>query len=125
MNKYFQIAAKIAGMSKCNHRLGAVLVRGGSVLGVGVNKLKTDPLIDRLSKRWIGHPVRGLHAEMDCVSELSLEQTKNTTLYVVRVLKRGLGLAKPCRMCQAYLTGCGVKRVKYSVDSDKFETMIL
>ena len=64
---------------KINKRMAAVLVSGGRVLSVGVNKFRNenDPSIPR--EAWT------VHAEHDCLSRVELDKSDGATLYVARV----------------------------------------
>jgi tRNA(Arg) A34 adenosine deaminase TadA len=82
-------------------RVGAVLVRSGRVLSVGVNRYRNNPSkvdIDGVS----------YHAE-----EVAIRRAGNAdgaTIYVARMTRSGkIGLARPCRRCQALLLENGVQ----------------
>lgn len=87
-------------------RVGAALVRGGSLYGVSTNRYRNDPRTG---------PYSGVswHAE-----EMLLRQcgdAEGATLYVARVTKSGLvGLAKPCDRCTEMIIDAGLKRVVWT-----------
>jgi len=90
-------------------RVGAVLVRGGSVLSTGFNRYRNDP-----AQVEFGHA--SYHAE-----EVALRRSgdaEGSTIYVARVTRSGLlGLAKPCPRCTDMLITEGVSTVVWSTPS--------
>ena len=99
---YLKLAAKIAQASDCVHKHGAVIIRGGSVLAVGINKWKS-----------FSPEVGSTHAEMDALSRL--RDAKGATIYVSRINRRGEPLlSKPCKECMESLEDAGIKRVVYT-----------
>lgn len=94
MTVWLKLAYKISKRSKHpKQRLGAVIVRGGSVLSVAEN-----------SPRW------GRHAEIRALAACS--DATGATLVVVR--STGSGLAKPCELCSQAIRQAGITRVVYS-----------
>lgn len=100
------LAARQAARSECKWRHGAVLVRGGSVLATGYNRMVSDPFatLGRCS----------VHAEA-----MALRGAKSCrgTLYVVRLRPDGSWAGSaPCRSCTRQLKESGVERVVFSTD---------
>lgn len=90
-------SAKIKG--KWQHALGAVIVRGGKILSIGVNNYD-----------------RGMHAEvaaiLNCRSKL-----KGADIYVARHRRNQIcGLAKPCSKCENLIRKVGISRVIFTTD---------
>lgn len=87
-------------------RVGAVIVRSGSVLSMGFNRYRNDPSIVHL------HGV-SYHAE-----EAALRRAGNVegaTIYVARLTKTGmLSLAKPCPKCVPQLRTAGIHSVVWT-----------
>lgn len=126
MNKWLRCAARVAIANRSegkNFSLGAVLVKGGSIISSGVNKKKTDPIVKFLSTRAIKdtHKYRSwMHAELDCINRIPYEITKGSILYVARVTHDlSLANARPCKICQGEIVKAGIKRVHYTLDSNK------
>lgn len=104
-------AIKAAGSSKHKHKLGAVIVKHGSVLATGYNK--------------VGHrdafPVYAwpsIHAEKAAILKLlkkkRMEQLADSKIYVIRVMKGGkLGTSKPCEKCMDLIRAVGIKSVVF------------
>lgn len=87
-------------------RVGAVLVRGGRVVGTGYNRYRNNP-----SQVEVGEV--SYHAE-----EVALRRAgdaRGATLYVARITRSGeLGLAKPCHRCMSDIIGAGVSSVLWT-----------
>lgn len=88
-------------------KVGAVLVKGGSVLCTGTNRYRNDPAqVDAMSVSY--------HAE-EVVIRRAGENTEGTVLYVARVTRSGmLGLAKPCAKCADRLWEAGIHSVVWT-----------
>lgn len=82
-------------------RVGAILVRSGRVLSVGVNRYRNSP--SKVDLDGVSY-----HAE-----EVALRRAGSAdgaTIYVARMTRSGkIGLARPCRRCQATLLEHGVQ----------------
>ncbi len=123
MNRWLRTACKVAAKNWLSDpdktfALGAILVRGGSVISTGTNKRKTDPIVQRLS-----HEIRELkpyrrctHAELDCICRIPEEQTRGAVLYVARVTKNMVAAnAEPCPICKHQLFIAGIRKVHFTV----------
>lgn len=90
-------------------RVGAVLIRGGSVLSTGYNRYRNDPAQVEFGNA-------SYHAE-----EVALRKAgdaEGSTIYVARITRSGaLGLAKPCPRCLDLLITEGVSTVVWSTPS--------
>jgi len=114
---YLNLATKIALKGVYKYRLGAVVVKGNKVLGLGCNKMyKTHPIMQKFN-RDTGY-LPGLHAEVNACLGVSPEALRGATVYVVRLMKNDApSLAKPCVICQGFLRGVGIQEVFYSIRS--------
>lgn len=109
-------------------RLAAAIVKGNRIISIGINRKKTHPLQKKFSK----HPEAVfLHAEIHAIKnslrELSVDELKNTTMYIVRVKQPRThtdpyvwALAKPCPGCERAILEFGIKNVVYTEDNDKY-----
>ena len=81
--------------------LVALVFEKGRIIAVGKNSYtKTHPLQERLAKK-VGVGARlYLHAE---VAALIKARGRGDTMVVLRRNKHGLGIAKPCSICQEAL----------------------
>lgn len=99
--RWLNAAVKTSSMATHHQwRVGAVIIKGGRVLGVGVNRYRNNPsqvALDGVS----------YHAEE--VALRTAGDVEGATIYVARVTRSGLiGLAKPCEACQDLLNANGV-----------------
>jgi deoxycytidylate deaminase len=107
---FLKLAQKCAQASSCEHRHGAVIVRGGSVLAIGINKWKNKPVV--LERHQINNC--SVHAEIDALSRVG--NPKGATIYVARVNRKGFPrLSRPCDECYSKLTKAGIRRIVYTV----------
>lgn len=116
-NKYFNICHKLALTTDgtINYRLGAVVVKGGSVISMGRNTRRYSGFADKMAATK-GKKAWSLHAEVSALLGLSQDQTKGADLYVTRVLACGnrLTMSKPCESCMAAIYHCKIRRVYYT-----------
>ena len=90
-------------------RVGAVLVRGGSLLSTGYNRYRNDPAQVEFGNA-------SYHAEEVAIRKAG--DTEGSTIYVARITRSGLlGLAKPCPRCTNMLITEGVSTVVWSTPS--------
>lgn len=99
------VARAAASLSPMRTKVGACVVRGGRVLGVGYNKMGSSRLS---SSQW------SRHAEVAAL--LSAGDCHGATLYVFRGHnKTGEPmLARPCEACAEAIKIAGVKRVVWT-----------
>lgn len=105
--KWMGLAEKLARHSQHpKHKVGAVIVRRGVVLGVGYNKMRTHPKS--------ATPHRRTHAELSAVLNARCDLS-GATIYVARINKNEVpALAKPCPACQALLDECGIHAIHHT-----------
>lgn len=114
----FRIASKEAVKSQHRqHKVGAVIVRGGNIVSVGYNQMRPSSFLG----------TQTLHAEAAVILKL-LKEGKLSTLagseiYVTRFTKGGrVGLAKPCKDCELLIHSVGIRRIHYTNDSGETVT---
>lgn len=111
---YLSVASYLASQSKCRMKHGAVVVRGGRVLGVGVNKERNHPMI--VSTNHIKDHC-SVHAEIDAIRKA--RDVSGATVYVARVNKRGQSRdSKPCSNCYDTMTNLGIRKIIYTTSED-------
>lgn len=103
---FFELTHKIASTSLCHYRVGAIITNGARVLAVGVNVLKSHPII---TQKYQEHCI-SIHAEL---SALLKAQTNivGATMYVAR---DGGKISKPCKACRSLITLAGIRYIVYS-----------
>jgi len=117
----FRIAEKEARKSPHNqHKLGAVITKGGRILSTGYNELRPSKII--------GTPT--LHAEASAILKLlksrRMGDLVGATLFVTRFTRGGaVGLARPCSKCMDLINSCGIRRVIYSIHGNETGELLL
>lgn len=106
---FLNIASKVAETSAMDQRHGAVVVKAGRVMSVGVNKWRNPSLVS------INYydPNLTVHAEIDALNRVP--DARGATIYVSRVDKFGREqYSRPCFRCEKALSEAGVKAVIYT-----------
>lgn len=108
-DRYFlDIAFQVRERSTCPRlHVGAVLVKDRRIKGTGYNGSPMGlPHCDDVGC-YIqdNHCIRTIHAEVNCLLEVSPEEREGATIYVTHT---------PCPECQKLIITCGVKRVVYA-----------
>lgn len=89
---------------------GAVIVKGGRVISIGINKNRNHPTI--VSSEHIKTHC-SVHAEVDALRKV--KNAKGATIYVARVNKRGQDrLSRPCDRCHKAIKDAGIRKVVYT-----------
>lgn len=98
--------------SDCAQRVGAVVVKGGSVLAKATNRNHNHPHV--LEEDKIKYH-SSTCAERRALAKLSPASAKGSTVFVVRAARRDDGFArsKPCDRCEAVMEKLGVRKVVY------------
>ena len=105
-------------------RHGAVLVKGSSVRNISCNKHRHCSFGARFRRASAGEAT--LHAELGAILGLARTTTTGATVYVARINKEGEArISKPCSMCESAMRHVGVKRVVYTDENGKIESMRL
>jgi deoxycytidylate deaminase len=107
--RFLNLAVRVASSSEMRQRHGAVVVKSGRVLAVGVNKFRNHPAqtaSDRVKKDC------SVHAEVDALSRCD---PRGASVFVARVNNAGtIRYSRPCARCQQVLKAAGVKKVVWS-----------
>lgn len=126
MQKHLRRAIELASTHSYDlsigFRLCAIIVRGGSIVSVGFNKLATNGFV-RFVVNAVpdGRPFSNTHAEMAAVlAARDVCDLKNAKLYVARIKATGVGLARPCDACVLAARMHGIKRAIYTIDDDEW-----
>ncbi|MEW2581050.1 hypothetical protein [Streptomyces syringium] len=105
MSRYLTMALKEAARSDCRFKVGAVLAKGGRVLGRSCNRQRNSALID------------GRHATFHA-EEVLMRNTappRGSVVYIARLSKTGAPLlARPCPRCQGLLASHGIALARYT-----------
>ena len=120
--RFFRLARKIALTSNSKFRVGAVLTRGNSIMGMGCNDMsKSHPLMSGYSDG-TRKPLIKMHAELAaCRAWKPLDIDSRFAIYVYRVKKDGSqGLARPCDSCFKLINYIGLTKVYFSLDDENY-----
>ena len=109
-DEYFlELAKKEALKSQYDMRVGAVIVRKGTVVGRGFNQLR------HTSKAKTAWP--SVHAEVAAILSTSRRLLNKSTIYVCRVKKDGTqGLSKPCDYCTSMIKYVSLKKIVFTTE---------
>lgn len=104
------LASKVAESSEFEKKKhGAVIVKAGRILSVGVNKWRNQDLVSSLHY----DPNLTVHAEMDALSRV--ENPSGAILYVSRINQNGKEqYSRPCTRCAKALSLAKIKTVVYT-----------
>lgn len=94
--------------------LGAVVVRGSSIISTARNVPRNSPHLLE------GGPGTSLHAEINALRKLTYQadRAEGCTIYVVRISRKGeRKLARPCSRCYAAIRAAEIKTIVYSLDT--------
>ncbi len=108
---FLSVARYMATKSLSRQRHGAVIVKGGSVIGTGFNKDRNNPYI--VSPEHIKTHC-SVHAEVEAIRDAGWN-VKGAVLYVARVNRRGEDqYSRPCVRCQVVIEETQIKKVIYT-----------
>ena len=101
-------ALAVASTSSHHYPMGAVALRGGTLIASSTNRFRNHP---RVVERWVDCSV---HAEAALVATRELA---GSVVYVARIGKTGKpAMAKPCRACWSALSAAEVRHVLWTTD---------
>ena len=108
---FLSVARYLSTKSIARRRHGAVIVKGGRVLGTGYNKDKNHPT--QVSPEHVKtHCSR--HAEIEAIRDANWN-VKGAILYVARVNVHGQDRnSKPCTRCEIAIKQSKIKKVIYT-----------
>lgn len=110
LNRALELS-KLSTYSKFKH--GAIIVKGGHTIAVGVNRLTNHP--DHVEDPKVQSSV---HAEIAALNACRKTDLNGASIYVARIYKSGEpAMSKPCENCQKALRERGIKKVYYTIDS--------
>lgn len=99
-------------MSSCNQKHGAIILKGGRTLAVGINRHRNHP--DHVPDP---KTQAAVHAEVAAIRACGDTDLRGATIYVARVNNHGAQMmSKPCKYCQKALSDAGIKKVFYTID---------
>lgn len=115
---YLSVARYMAKKSVSRNTHGAVVVKGGRVLGTGFNKDRNHPAI--VSPEHIKEYC-SFHAEEVAIREAGEDNLRNAVIYVARVNRQGKDRdSKPCSRCSDLIKRVGIKRVVFTAEAGEY-----
>lgn len=134
MHRFLRLAFNYIGDNKYDtqdYHLCAVLVRGGSVISVGYNKLNTNAFVEHYADLARG-PKRGFclstHAEQDAILKARNKvDLRGCKIFVARRkrLDQSPGMARPCPICEGALANYGIRKAFYTINDHQYGKMII
>lgn len=90
------------------YKLGAVLVKGGSVISTGVNRKSARPFFVRNNGK------ESLHAEIDCLYWIDKKVSNGCVIYISgRSVAGNYIRTRPCTSCIDIIIKMGVRKIYY------------
>jgi len=110
---FLTVARYFAKKSSARNTHGAVIVKGGRVIGTGYNRNRNHPTV--VSPEHIKTEC-STHAEESAIRDAGYD-VKNAVIYVARVNKHGEDRnSRPCPRCHALIKEHGIKRIIYTTE---------
>lgn len=108
---YLGAARYFAAKSSARNTHGAVVVKGGRVIGTGYNRNRNHPAT--VSPEHIKTDC-SIHAEESAIRDAKYD-VRNAIIYIARVNKHGEDRdSKPCPRCLRLIKDSGIKRMVYT-----------
>lgn len=107
-----KMAANITHMLRNKH--AAILVERKKILSIGINKTKSSPMQKKFAR--LPH-LNFIHAEIDCLKNISIDNPKHVTLYVVQFRNGKLEESCPCDGCAGAIRHVKIHRVVHSINN--------
>ena len=113
---FLSVARYFATKSTARNTHGAVVVKGGRVVGTGYNRNRNHPMI--VSPEHIKTNC-SIHAEESAIRDAGYD-VKNAVIYVARVSKNGEDRdSRPCPRCLDLINQSGIKRIVYTMQAGR------
>lgn len=115
--KFLNLAAKIAETSELSQQHGAVIVKSGRVISVGVNKWRNKAFIE--NEHNTPSPYSNMlsyHAEIDALNRAGTN-LNGAVIYVARInTEKEHKFSRPCNNCMEAIYAAGVKKIVYTTE---------
>jgi len=111
---YLSVARYLATKSEARNTHGAIVVKGGRVMGTGFNKNRNHPAI--VSPEHIKTDC-SYHAEEVAIREAGEDNIRGAVIYVARVKNGHDRESRPCPKCSALIKKVGIKRVVFTTEA--------
>lgn len=115
---YLNVARYFATKSEARNTHGAVVVKGGRVLGTGWNKNRNNPVF--VSPEHIKSEC-SYHAEDVAIRDAGEGNVRGAVIFVARVNRHGNDRdSKPCIRCSDLIDRVGIKRVVFTSEAGEY-----
>jgi tRNA(Arg) A34 adenosine deaminase TadA len=124
--KYFNLAKQNARLSTFSNKrrlqIGAIIVFKNKVIASGFNTNKTNPLQRTFAFLTNNHEAIYSHAEINVIYKVIREKYnkkdfEEMDIYIYREVDSGLGLSKPCNICEACIKTFIFRNVYYTSEN--------
>lgn len=111
-SRYLELALNLAKSSPvARYKHGAIIVKGGSVVSTGINKIRNHP--DVLDDPKLIKTNAHVHAEIDAIRKVS--NLKGAKIFIARITGGGkAGLSRPCNYCYDAIVRSGISKIVYT-----------
>jgi deoxycytidylate deaminase len=115
--RMLNLAAKIAETSELGQQHGAVIVKGGRVISVGVNKWRNKSFVEITHSQPSPHSlVLSYHAEIDAINRAGIN-LNGSTMYIARInTEKEHRFSRPCNNCMDAIHAAGIKKIIYTTE---------
>lgn len=115
--KFLDKAIELSKTSEMQLKHGAVLVKGSSVISVGINSRRNDPYFmeDEVAKL---HSAE--HAEESCLRlAKKVGNLTGAIIYIARTNRKGEPMnSKPCQRCITAIKAVGIRKIFYTINNE-------
>lgn len=135
MHRYLRLAMQYADDypfdEEMDYNLCALIVKGGSVISVGYNKMNTNAFVEHYADITRGRGrdfCLSTHAEQDAVLKArSKVDLRGCKIFVARRKKidGGPGMARPCPICENVLLNYGIRKAYYTINREQYGKMLI
>lgn len=113
--RFLNLASRIAETSILPQKHGAVIVKAGRVISLGVNKWRNREMNSPQAEY---NPYLTYHAETDAIGN-ARNDLSGATIYIARIGKDGNEkFSRPCQRCTQAIKAVGIKKVIYTTGSE-------
>lgn len=135
MHRYLRLAMQYATDNRYDnaavYHLAAIIIRGGSVISVGFNKVITNAFVEHYADLARGRGrdfCLSTHAEQDAILKARGKvNLRGCKIFVARRKKidGSPGMARPCPICENALQSYGIRKAYYTINEEQYGKMLI
>ena len=135
MHRYLRLAMQYATDNRYDHaadyHLAAIIIRGGSVISVGFNKVNTNAFVEHYTDLARGRGrdfCLSTHAEQDAILKARGKvNLRGCKIFVARRKKidGSPGMARPSPICENALQSYGIRKAYYTINEEQYGKMLI